>query len=77
MTTATQLNIFDRINGMPDPPFPPALVCEPYGTAGKWRIRCSLPGHDPNFGLWGGTKQREQENARNHQWWHDHNGGRL
>lgn len=64
-------------HGLPPPPWPPALVCEPYGTAGNWRIRCSLPGHAPGFGLWGGPEAQNRKAARDHQWWHDTEGGRL
>lgn len=74
---ATQLDIFGPIAGMPAPPWPPALICESYGTAGNWRIRCSLPGHEPEFGLWGGTERENRVRAREHQWWHDHDGARA
>ena len=66
----TQLDIFGPIAGLPDPPSPGALVCEPYGTAGNWRIRCSLPGHDPDFGLWGGTEKENRVREREHANWH-------
>ncbi|MFA7248073.1 MAG: hypothetical protein WC273_00395 [Dehalococcoidia bacterium] len=76
VVSALQLDIFGPIAGIPDPPWPPALVCEPYGSAGNWRIRCSLPGHDPGFGLWGGSEQENRILENSHRWWHETNGGR-
>lgn len=68
---AQQLTLDSQSNGLPAPPWPPALICESYGTAGNWRIRCSLPGHDPNLGLWGGTKAWARAAERDHRWWHE------